>query len=88
MYQKYLDSEYTTACKGISKYHKSAYLENFNSENVFNRPEDLYKLNTHNFVSDNEDNILVRSITKVMGMGLIPTKRNFDATGHSRTYVV
>ena len=88
MYHKYVDSKFTTACKGVSKFHKQMYLENFDHNNVFNKPENLYKLNTHNIMSDREDNIIVRSTTKIMGMGLIPTKRYFESSGHSKTFQV
>ena len=36
--------------------------------------------------SDSEDNIVIKSSTKVLGLGLIPTKRYFYSSGHSKTY--
>ena len=88
MYQKLLNSTYTTACKGINRYLKSEFLEKPILENPFQAENKikLFKLKTVQIHSDIEDNIINKAITKIFGLGLIPTKRFFTQEGHSKTF--
>ena len=88
MYQKLLDSTYSTACKGVNRYLKLQFLEKPILENPFQEENRLkiFKLKTEQIHSDIEDNIINMSITKVFGLGLIPTKRFFSQDGHSKTF--
>ena len=88
MYQKLLDSTYTTACKGVNKHLKLEFLEKPMLENPFQDGDNvkMFKLRTVQIHSDIEDNIINKTITKIFGLGLIPTKRFFTHDGHSKTF--
>ena len=88
MYQKLLNAAYSTACKGVNRYLKLQFLEKPMLENPFQEENKLkmFKLKTEQIHSDIEDNIINKSVTKVFGLGLIPTKRYFSQDGHSKTF--
>ena len=87
MYQKLLNSNYTTACKGVNRHLKLEFLEKPTQENPFqDKNIKTFKLRTLQIHSDIEDNIINKTITKIFGLGLIPTKRFFAYDGHSKTF--
>ena len=85
MYQKYISGSYNTACKGVSKYLKKTQLENLNYDNFLDNTDKLHILSSTTIQTDQHDNIVNKYNTKILGLGLIPTKRYFCSSGHSTT---
>ena len=90
MYQKVTEKQMHTACKGVNRFFKKKFLEEEREENIFStrNSDKVFKVNSHLILADIEDNIITKEVTKTFGVGLIPTKRYFLSSGHSKTYKV